>query len=66
MALDSYENVRRPVAQDVVHLAERLTRVTTVEGNVARAARNSIIGLLDHVAPFKRSLAMQLSEVEAA
>ena len=47
-------------------LAGTLTKVATLRSRPGRALRNSILRLLDHVAPFKRRLAMNLSGLSRA
>jgi 2-polyprenyl-6-methoxyphenol hydroxylase-like FAD-dependent oxidoreductase len=59
--LDSYAATRRPAAEKVLSLAGKLTRVATIRSTPGRALRNFILRLLNHVAPFKRRLAMNLS-----
>lgn len=63
VALEEYERSRRPIAQRVVELANRLTRVATLSGRQKRALRNFIIRVLDHIPAFRRSLAMDLAEL---
>lgn len=59
-ALDGYGLERRPVAQQVVALADRLTRLATVSPGW-RAPRNLLLLALAKMPPFRRSLAMRLS-----
>ncbi|HYV65695.1 MAG TPA: FAD-dependent monooxygenase [Myxococcales bacterium] len=61
--LDEYERTRRPIAERVVALADRLTRVATVQGRGAQSLRNAALRTLDHVPVFRRRLAMQLAEL---
>jgi 2-polyprenyl-6-methoxyphenol hydroxylase-like FAD-dependent oxidoreductase len=63
-ALDEYTRLRRPVAQGVVGLTDRLTRVATMQGQVRRSLRNAIIRFLDHIPKFKRNLALRLAELK--
>ncbi|SDT42963.1 FAD-dependent oxidoreductase [Jiangella sp. DSM 45060] len=58
--LDAYESARRPVATEVVALADRLTRLATA-GPVARPARNVALRLLGTVPAFRNRLARRLS-----
>lgn len=62
-ALEEYERSCRPIAQRVVELANRLTRVATLSGRQKRALRNFTIRVLDHIPAFRRSLAMDLAEL---
>ena len=59
-ALDSYGIERRPVAQQVVTLADRLTRLATVRPGL-RALRNMLLSTLSRLPRFRRSLAWRLS-----
>lgn len=61
--LDAYETRRRPAAESVVRLTDRLTRIATMKGPVKRTVRNGVIRVLDRVAPFKHGLAMRLAEL---
>lgn len=58
--LDAYESARRPVATEVVALADRLTRLATA-GPVARPVRNVALRLLGTVPAFRNRLARRLS-----
>jgi len=59
-ALDLYGAERRPIAQAVVALADRLTRLATV-GPALRAGRNLLLSTLAALPIFRRKLAWQLS-----
>lgn len=59
--LDAYAAARRPAAAKVLGLAGKLTRVATLRSAWARTLRNLILRVLNHVPPFKRRLAMNLS-----
>ena len=58
--LDEYSAVRRPVAQEVVALADRLTRLATAP-RALRPLRNVVLGLLARIPAFRRNLAWRLS-----
>jgi len=60
-ALDQYERTRRPVAQRVVALTDRMTRVATLRQRRSRAVRNAMIGMVGHVPPVVRKLATELA-----
>jgi 2-polyprenyl-6-methoxyphenol hydroxylase-like FAD-dependent oxidoreductase len=60
VALDAYEARRKPVAQQVVTLADRLTRMATAP-RALRALRNLLLSMLARVPNFRRTLAWQLS-----
>jgi 2-polyprenyl-6-methoxyphenol hydroxylase-like FAD-dependent oxidoreductase len=59
-ALDAYGAARRPVAQQVVAFADRLTRLATVPPGL-RGARNLLLGLLSRLPAVRRTLAWRLS-----
>jgi len=59
-SLDTYGSERRPVAQQVVALADRLTRLATVRPGL-RALRNAVLSLLARLPRFRRQLAWRLS-----
>jgi 2-polyprenyl-6-methoxyphenol hydroxylase-like FAD-dependent oxidoreductase len=58
--LDTYTATRRPVAQQVVSLADRLTRLATIDRRL-RPVRNLALGLLARSPAFRRQLARRLS-----
>lgn len=58
--LDAYGDTRRPVAQEVVALADRLTRMATAPRGL-RGLRNAALTAVAHLPKFRRSLAWQLS-----
>jgi 2-polyprenyl-6-methoxyphenol hydroxylase-like FAD-dependent oxidoreductase len=64
--LDAYERSRRPVAQSVVALADRMTRVATAKGRRTQFLRNAALRTLDHVPAFRHRLAMELAELRLA
>lgn len=59
-ALDAYGAARRPVAQQVVAFADRLTRLATAPAGL-RGVRNLLLGLLSRLPAVRRSLAWRLS-----
>lgn len=59
-ALDAYGARRRPIAQQVVALADRLTRLATVRPAL-RSWRNLLLSTLSRLPPIRRRLAWQLS-----
>lgn len=58
--LDGYSAARRPIAQDVVTMTDRLTRLATLP-RAARPLRNTAFGLAGRVPAVRRGLAMRLS-----
>jgi 2-polyprenyl-6-methoxyphenol hydroxylase-like FAD-dependent oxidoreductase len=61
---DGYEAVRRPVAEDVITMTDRMTRAATVHGAAARAIRNTVLTVAGHNSAVRRTLAMRLSELQ--
>lgn len=59
-ALDAYGHERRPVAQQIVALANRLTRLATVRPSLRRW-RNLLLSALSGLPMMRRRLAWQLS-----
>jgi 2-polyprenyl-6-methoxyphenol hydroxylase-like FAD-dependent oxidoreductase len=59
-ALDVYAATRRPIAQGVISLTDRLTRLATAPTAV-RPIRNTLIGLAGRVPAVQRALAERLS-----
>ena len=57
-ALDAYGAERRPIAQEVVAFADRLTRLATVPPGLW-ALRNFVLSALARVPAFRRKLAMR-------
>jgi 2-polyprenyl-6-methoxyphenol hydroxylase-like FAD-dependent oxidoreductase len=58
--LDDYSAARRPIAQQVVEMTHRLTRLATLP-RAARPLRNVFIGIAGRVPSVRRALAMRLS-----
>jgi 2-polyprenyl-6-methoxyphenol hydroxylase-like FAD-dependent oxidoreductase len=58
--LDDYSAARRPIAQQVVELTDRLTRLATAP-RAARPLRNAVIGMAGRIPKVRRALAMRLS-----
>lgn len=59
-ALDDYASRRRPVAQEVIELSDRLTRFGIAHG-VRRSVRNLVLSTLARLPRFRRMLAWRLS-----
>ena len=58
--LDDYSTARRPIAQQVVEMTDRLTRLATLPRAV-RPIRNAAIGTAGRIPAVRRALAMRLS-----
>ncbi|WP_067885920.1 FAD-dependent oxidoreductase [Nocardia vaccinii] len=63
--LDEYEAIRRPVAQGVVELTDRMTRMATLQQRPARALRNTVIRSAVLFPGVRRAVAFRLSELTA-
>lgn len=59
-ALNDYGTQRRPIAQQVVAFADRLTRLATVP-RALRGVRNALLSPLARLPAFRRQLAWRLS-----
>lgn len=62
--LDLYETLRRPAAQKVLALADRLTKVALVRGFWGKLLRSAIFGVLNMSAGFKRKVQLSLSGLD--
>src|SRR4051794_25636228 len=62
-ALDGYQQRRRPVAQQVVQLTDRATRMATIQGPVGRKVRNLAMILASKIPAVQRRMAMQIAEL---
>jgi 2-polyprenyl-6-methoxyphenol hydroxylase-like FAD-dependent oxidoreductase len=58
--LEEYGKTRRPVAEQVIRLADRLTRLATADRQV-RVVRNLVLEVLGSIPAFRRRFAMRLS-----
>jgi 2-polyprenyl-6-methoxyphenol hydroxylase-like FAD-dependent oxidoreductase len=58
--LDEYSAARRPIAQQVVEMTDRLTRLATLP-RAARPIRNTAIGVAGRIPAVQHALAMRLS-----
>jgi 2-polyprenyl-6-methoxyphenol hydroxylase-like FAD-dependent oxidoreductase len=59
-ALDAYGATRRPIAQQIVAFADRLTRLATVRPAL-RPLRNLVLRVVSRLPAFRRTLAWRLS-----
>ena len=65
-ALDGYGERRRPIAQQVVRLTHRATRLATLKGRIPRSGRNLAIAVASRIPAVQRGLAMQVAELAHA
>jgi 2-polyprenyl-6-methoxyphenol hydroxylase-like FAD-dependent oxidoreductase len=61
--LDAYERERRPAAEAVLRLTDRLTRVALLRSPLFRLLRNRTVAVLGRSARFRQRLAIELSEL---
>lgn len=62
--LDQWAHDRHEIAEDVVALTDRMTRVATLRSPVARELRNVALALAGHIPAFTKSLARTIAEIE--
>ncbi|HET7674684.1 MAG TPA: FAD-dependent monooxygenase, partial [Gammaproteobacteria bacterium] len=62
-ALDGYERVRRPIAEEVVRTTDRMTRFATLQKPWQRRLRNGVMRAAGHIPALRHGLVMQLSEL---
>jgi 2-polyprenyl-6-methoxyphenol hydroxylase-like FAD-dependent oxidoreductase len=58
---DEYEQIRRPVAERVVALTDRVTRMATLGSRRGRSVRNAAIRVIGRIPVLRRRLAMELA-----
>ena len=63
-ALDGYQQRRRPVAEQVVRLTDRATRLATLQGHLPRSARNLAMSVASRIPAVQRRLALQVAELQ--
>lgn len=61
--LDEYETVRRPVAQGVVSMTDRMTRMATLRSGFLRGLRNAAIATFSRIPAVRQRIAYQLAEL---
>jgi 2-polyprenyl-6-methoxyphenol hydroxylase-like FAD-dependent oxidoreductase len=61
--LAAYQAERRPVAEQVVTMTDRMTRIATTESVGLQKARNALMRALDWLPAVHRTVAMNLSEL---
>jgi 2-polyprenyl-6-methoxyphenol hydroxylase-like FAD-dependent oxidoreductase len=62
-ALDGYQQRRRPVAENVVRLTDRATRLATLRGRVPRNGRNLVMSVASRIPAVQRRIAIQIAEL---
>lgn len=62
--LDNYQAVRRPVAEKVVTMTDRMTRLATIESPLLRGARDLALQAAGLLPGIKAKVAAQIAEVD--
>ena len=63
-ALDLWATSRHEVAEGVVAMTDRMTRMATLQSPVTQALRNWAIAFAGHIPPFARAAARNLAELD--
>ena len=64
--LDEYERRRRPVAAGVIRLADRFTRLVTIDNGVGRRLRNAGLWIVGRSPRLRRAITLRVSELTAS
>ncbi|GJE55607.1 MULTISPECIES: FAD-dependent monooxygenase [Methylobacterium] len=64
-ALDAYERERRPVAEAVVRMTDRMTRIASLTGPLSSGLRNLALRAAGTSPGIRRRIAVQLAELNA-
>lgn len=64
-ALDGYERERRPIAQGVVAMTDRATRMSTLHSPFKRRLRNLAVETVGHVPAMRRMIAHRMAELQS-
>ena len=59
--LDEYERTRRPIADRVVALTDRMTRMATLRNRRSRTIRNATIRMIGRIPAVRRWVATELA-----
>ncbi len=62
--LDSWAAERHQIAEHIVALTDRATRMTTLLSPAGQSLRNVALGFAEHIEPLKRALARNIAELE--
>jgi 2-polyprenyl-6-methoxyphenol hydroxylase-like FAD-dependent oxidoreductase len=63
--LDAWANDRHHIANDVVGMTDRLTRMATMKSRTGQHVRNVAVALAGHMPPARAALARKLAELDA-
>ena len=61
--LDVWAQARHAVAQEVVTMTDRMTRMATLQSSVGKTLRNAALGVAAHVPGVRRAIATNLAEL---
>jgi len=61
--LDTWAQARKRVAQDVVAMTHRMTRIATLRSSVGKSLRNTALGFVGHSPRVQRAIATNLAEL---
>ncbi len=62
--LDTWAAERHQIAEHIVTLTDRATKMATLHSPAGQALRNVALGFAGHIEPFKRALARNIAELE--
>lgn len=62
--LDSWAAERHQIAEHIVALTDRATKMATLHSPAGKSLRNVALGFAGHIEPFKRALARNIAELE--
>jgi 2-polyprenyl-6-methoxyphenol hydroxylase-like FAD-dependent oxidoreductase len=62
--LDQWAAERHRIAEEVVRLTDRMTRVASLHSPSLRKLRNVAIAVAGHIPPLKRAVAKRLAEID--
>ena len=62
--LEAWTKARHAVAQDVVAMTDRMTRVATIRSPVAQSMRNAAVSLLGRIPMLREGVARTLAELD--
>jgi len=63
--LDAWAAKRQRVAEEVVAMTDRMTRVATMRSGLCKTVRNAAISFAGHIPPVRAAIARKLAELDA-
>lgn len=64
-ALDAYESERRPVAEGVVAMTDRMTRLAALKGPMGRGLRSLVLRAVGASSTMRQGIARQIAELDS-